>query len=59
MPIRRSHAKAAVGLFWAVSWLFWPKWAQKCLEASIKNPATFVSQEFSPRTAAKIMMEKY
>ena len=36
---------------------FWPKWAQKYLEASIKNLATFVSQEFSPRTAAKIIME--
>ena len=23
MPIRRSHAKVAVGLFWAESWLFW------------------------------------
>ena len=22
MPIRRSHAKVAVGLFWAESWLF-------------------------------------
>ena len=28
-------------------------------EALIKNPATFVSQEFGPRTAAKIIMEKY
>ena len=51
MPIRRSHAKVAVGLFWAESWqfwshfirYFWPKWAQ----------------EFSPRTAAKIIMEKF
>ena len=25
----------------------------------IKNPATFVSQEFGPRTAEKIIMEKY
>ena len=24
-----------------------------------KNPVAFVSQEFSPRTAAKIIMEKY
>ena len=24
MPIRRSLAKVAVGLFWAESWLFWP-----------------------------------
>ena len=23
MPIKRSHAKVAVGLFWAESWLFW------------------------------------
>ena len=23
MPIRRWHAKVAVGLFWAESWLFW------------------------------------
>ena len=23
MPIRRSHAKVAVGLCWAESWLFW------------------------------------
>ena len=23
MPIRRSHAKVAVCLFWAESWLFW------------------------------------
>ena len=23
MPIRRSHAKVAVGLFWAESWLIW------------------------------------
>ena len=23
MPIRRLHAKVAVGLFWAESWLFW------------------------------------
>ena len=23
MPIRRSHAKVEVGLFWAESWLFW------------------------------------
>ena len=23
MPIRWSHAKVAVGLFWAESWLFW------------------------------------
>ena len=23
MPIRRSHVKVAVGLFWAESWLFW------------------------------------
>ena len=23
MPIRRSHAKVAVGQFWAESWLFW------------------------------------
>ena len=23
MPIRRSNAKVAVGLFWAESWLFW------------------------------------
>ena len=35
------------------------KRAQKCLEALIKNPATFVSPEFSPRTAAKGIMEKY
>ena len=23
MPIKRSHAKVAVGLFWAKNWLFW------------------------------------
>ena len=23
MPIKRSHAKVAVGLLWAESWLFW------------------------------------
>ena len=29
------------------------------LNLLIKNPATFISQEFGPRTAAKIIMEKY
>ena len=31
----------------------------KNLEALIKNPATFISQEFRPLTATKIIMEKY
>ena len=45
---------------------FWPHFAKilaekgsKMFEGLNKNPATFVSQEFSPRTAAKGIMEKY
>ena len=38
----------------------WPKWADhKFLEAYVKNLALLVSQEFSPLTAAKRIMEKY
>ena len=32
MPIRRSHAKVAVGLFWAESWLFWSHFIRYLLQ---------------------------
>ena len=34
MPIRRSHAKVAVGLFWAESWLFWSHFIRYAISIS-------------------------
>ena len=67
MPIRRSHAKVAVGLFWAESWLFWSHFLRYRLQYRLNScnlqilaeMGSKVSQEFGPRTAAKIIMEKY
>ena len=50
MPIRRSHAKVTVGLFWAESWLFRSHFFKRYrLQSSVLNHSTLEFRDFSKR----------
>ena len=61
MPIRRSRVKVAylmgikLAIFGPILAKIWPKWAQNGSKSKIR--LYFLSQEFSPLTAAKRIME--